>query len=135
MFHKSCRPFDDSALAREPLRAAEDFARGDFEQALERSERFVRLGPNEAWAWRFRGECLFALGRYQEASRCFRRALELGGIGTEDTFLWQAIALERTGDVAGARHTLEEAMAHGESVPGELWSKAESQLRALPPVA
>ena len=131
MFTKSCRPFDNPALAREPLLASEDFALGNFERALERSERFVTLVPNEAWAWRFKGECLFSLGRYEEASLCFQKALDLGGIGTQDTFLWQAIALERTGDLDRARHTLQTALAACPEVPEDLLHKAEKQLRSM----
>ena len=131
MFTKSCRPFDNPALAQEPLLASEDFALGNFERALERSERFVLLVPQEAWAWRFKGECLFSLGRYEEASLCFQKALDLGGIGTQDTFLWQAIALERTGDLDAARDTLETALAGSDEVPLELLQKAKHQLQSI----
>lgn len=135
MFTKSCRPFDNPALAQEPLLASEDFALGNFERALERSERFVMLVPNEAWAWRFKGECLFSLGRYEDASLCFQKALDLGGIGTEDTFLWQAIAQERTGNLDAARDTLESALADSDEVPLDLLHKAKEQLRSIGKVA
>ncbi|MEM8931022.1 MAG: hypothetical protein AAGE94_07595 [Acidobacteriota bacterium] len=107
----SCRPFDDPTAVREPLLASEDFGRGHYDRALERSERFVMRAPCEAWSWRFKAECLLSLGRAAEAAACFDRALTYGGPGTEDTALWMAIAQHRAGDTAAAGATLRAFLA------------------------
>ena len=109
----SCRPFDDPATLREPLIASEEFGRGLYHRALERSERFVLRFPREAWCWRFKAECLLELGRAVDAADCFDRALSLGGSGTEDTALWKAIAQHRAGDLPGAVSTLRAFLATG----------------------
>ena len=133
MFNKSRRPFDDSSLSREPLLASEDFCSGNYTRALERSERLVRLAPHESWAWRFQGECLFALGRWAAADECFDRAIHLGGSGTADTRLWKAMTREHLGDLDGARAALEPLVEAAAEIPADVRAKAREHLRTLTP--
>ena len=52
------------------------------------------------------------------------------GGGTEDTFLWRALALQAAGDTAEARAVLETFLAEHDDLP-ELTGKAKDTLTRL----
>jgi Flp pilus assembly protein TadD len=78
-------------------RAAEFFRRGDHAEALRRANAMLAVGPQVAMTWRFKGECLFQMERYEEAEACFRRARELGGPGIEEVMIWVAFCQQNVG--------------------------------------
>src|SRR6476661_3363060 len=90
----------------DPNRAAEFFRRGDFAAALRRADVMLASGPHIALSWRFKGECLFQMNRFEEAERCFRRAHEIGGPGTEEVIFWAAFCQHNSGQQAAAESTL-----------------------------
>jgi len=90
--------------------ALELYRAGRFEEALRIADALIAEGPGIPLSWRFRGECLYSLGRYAEAVPSFDKATAIGGKGTQDTFLWAAIALHQGGQKAEARERLERAL-------------------------
>lgn len=133
---RSFSPLEPPALSQETQSASEAFLNGRFGEALESSERLVSQQPREAWSWRFRGECFLFLQRFEDANLCFEKAMSLGAGGTEDTFLWQALALHHSGDPDGARSILESFLAKEPplaevSCRGELVSKARTTLQSI----
>ena len=98
---------DPLPLCQETRSASDAFVEGRFGEALESSNRLITEMPREAWFWRFRGECFLFLQRFDDAAECFEQAMSLGASGgTEDTFLWQALALQQAGREAEARSLL-----------------------------
>lgn len=123
-------PLDEPPLAQQTLAASEAFLDGRFGEALATSESLIHKMPREAWSWRFKGECLLFLQRFDDAAECFRHAMELGACGTEDTFLWRALALQAAGQPDAARQVLESFLAT-EAGPLELAAKARTTLTSL----
>ena len=111
-------------------KAAEFLRRGDYTEALRRAEVMLAAGPHVALSWRFKGECLFHLGRYSEAVESFRRAAEIGGEGTEDMFLWQALALHNGGQPEQAKLVIREFLTSGAG-SSEMVAKARAALAKL----
>ena len=114
----------------DPSRATEFFRRGDFAEALRRADLMLAAGPHIALTWRFKGECLYNLKRHAEAVECFGQAAELGGPGTEDMFLWQALALHNGGQPEQARQVVRDFLASGAGTP-ELIAQARRALAKL----
>lgn len=127
---RSLQPFDPPALSQETLTASEAFLDGRYTEALESSERFVSQKPGEAWSWRFRGECFLFLQRFEDAAACFEKAMSLGAGGTEDTFLWKALAMHNAGEPEAARSILESFLEDEANHP-ELASKARIALDVI----
>jgi Flp pilus assembly protein TadD len=50
---------------------------GDFESALSFFEQALLLEPNNPDLWNQKGVALRSLGRYDEASECYNRSLQL----------------------------------------------------------
>jgi hypothetical protein len=123
---KTPEPGDDL----DTKRALEFFARGDYGEALRRVEVMLAAGPDVALSWRFQGECLFHLNRYLTAADSFRRAGELGGPGTEDLFLWEALSLHNAGMTEPAKQVIRDFLASGRGTP-ELVAKAQGALAKL----
>ena len=121
---------DEPPLSQQTLAASEAFMDGRFGEALETSESLIDKMPREAWSWRFKGECLLFLQRYEDAAECFQKAMELGAYGTEDTFLWQAMALQNAGEPEKAKAVLESFLAQDGGLP-DLTHKAQSSLGDL----
>lgn len=93
------------------IREALDLYRKErFVEALAIADKLIAVGPAVALSWRFRGECLFALGRHLEAVESFDKAAAIGGKGTEDVFLWAALALHNGGRPAEAKERLQRAL-------------------------
>jgi tetratricopeptide (TPR) repeat protein len=93
-FRKKASPSDDDL---DPDRATEFFRRGDFAEALRRADVILEAGPLIALSWRFKGECLFQLGQFDDAEVCFGRADEIGGPGTEEVLFWAALCMHNVG--------------------------------------
>jgi tetratricopeptide (TPR) repeat protein len=110
--------------------AVECFRRGDYREALRRAEVMLAASPQVALSWRFKGECLFHLARYAEAVEDFRRAAELGGPGTEDMFLWQALSLHNGGQPEQAKQVIRDFLASGAGTPA-LIAQAQGALAKL----
>ena len=111
-----------------PERALDCYRRGAFKEALRRAEAILELGPEVALSWRFKGECLVSLDRYVEAVKCFEKSEAIGGPGTEDVFLWKALALYNGGSRATARRVLMKFL-DSDSQDAELIQQAENTLR------
>ena len=89
-----------------PENAIRLFQSGRFEEALSYAEAMLEASPEVALSWRFKGECLGELQRFQEAEECLVRAVALGGPGTEDLPNHIALMQFCYGNVAGAVKTL-----------------------------
>lgn len=89
---------------------AYDFVRiGEEERGIERITEFLDRMP-EAWnAWFLLGWAQRRLARFEEASRAFDRAVELGG-DNADTWNELSICRMETGDFRGARAALRNAL-------------------------
>ena len=130
MFGFSRKKPKPSADDLNPARAIEFFKRGDFPEALRRSEAMLVADPDIPMSWRFKGECLFSMKRFAEAIECFDRAAGLGGPGTEDMFLWKALALQNVGKQESAKQVIQRFLAIGDGTP-ELIAKAKGALAKL----
>lgn len=106
------------------------FRQGSFTEALAISDRLIALGPTIALSWRFRGECLVALQRHDEAVDAFDKASGLGGPGTDDLFLWSSLALHNGGKPEQAKERLREALASTQLTP-ELRARTQAALQTL----
>ena len=106
------------------------YRRGAFREALSIADRLIAGSPGIALSWRFRGECLFSLQRYQEAVASFDKAGELGGPGTDDVFLWSSLALHNGGRRDEAKARLRDALA-STALRAELRAKTEAALQTL----
>lgn len=109
-------------------RALECYRRGAFREALRRAEAILEAGPEVALSWRFRGECLFSLERYVEAAKSFERSESIGGPGTEDAFLWRALALYNGGQRERAKEVVWDFL-ESDNKDDELVAKATNALR------
>jgi cytochrome c-type biogenesis protein CcmH/NrfG len=107
-FQKKASPGGDDM---DPSVATEFFQRGDFAEALRRADVILAAGPHIAMTWRFKGECLFQLNRFGEAEACFRRAHEIGGLGTEEVLVWAAFCQQNAGQCEAAVSTLQSYIA------------------------
>jgi tetratricopeptide (TPR) repeat protein len=114
-----------------PNRAAEFFKRGDYKEALRRADAILAFGPQVAMSWRFKGECLFQMERYDEAAACFRQAHELGGPGVEEVIIWAAFCEHNTGRYQAAEETLLRYLAALPAGASEPRAKAERVLQAF----
>jgi uncharacterized protein YegJ (DUF2314 family) len=113
-------------------KALECFQRGDFQEALRRADAIIAAVPEVGMSWRFKGECLFSLGRYLDAVECFDRAGQLGGPGTEEVFLWKAICLANAGQRDQAIQWLHRVLAAaGPTLPRQLREQAQKLLEKL----
>jgi tetratricopeptide (TPR) repeat protein len=90
----------------------------------------VAGGPEIALSWRFRGECLFSLQRYDEACVSFDKAANLGGPGTDDVFLWSSLALHNGGRREEAKTRLRDALA-STRLTRELRTRTQTALTQL----
>ena len=113
-FRKKAPPEDNDL---DPGRAMELFSQRNYGEALRRADVMLAAGPHVALSWRFRGECLFHLEHYVEAMESFRRAAALGGPGTEDMFLWQALSLHNGGMPDQAKQVIRDFLASGTGSP------------------
>lgn len=103
-----------------------------FQEALDIADALIAAGPSVPLSWRFRGECLFSLQRYAEAVAAFDKAAALGGKGTDDLFLWSALALHNGGKPDEAMQRLRAALANPKLSP-ELRARADEAIKRLQP--
>ena len=118
----------------DPDRAVAYFRRGNYLEALRRADAIVAARPDVALGWRFHGECLFHMEFYEDAVESFGRAAGLGGEGTEDMFLWQALALHNDGQSEPAKQVIRNVLASGTGTP-QLVAQAEGALAKLEAVS
>jgi tetratricopeptide (TPR) repeat protein len=124
-FKKKSSPANDDL---DPRRAAEFFQQGDHAEALRRADVILTAGPQVGMSWRFKGECLFQMHRYNEAETCFLRAHELGGPGTEEVLFWAAFCQHNAGKRGAAVATLEDYI---DSLPPGASERRRQAERAL----
>ncbi len=92
------------------FKEAFDFIRlGQEEKGLERALEFVGTYPDVWNGWFLVGWAHRRLGHWDEGMKAFRRAIELGSRET-DTLNEYSICQMETGDLDGARRSLEEAL-------------------------
>ena len=106
------------------------YRQGSYRDALAIGDHLIASGPNIALSWRFRGECLFSLHRYDEAVASFEKAGELGGPGTDDVFLWSSLALHNGGKPEQAKARLRDALASNQ-LSSELRVRTQTALQQL----
>jgi len=106
------------------------FRKGSFTDALAIADRLIAAAPDVGLSWRFRGECLFSLTRYDEAIAAFDKAAQIGGPGTDDLILWSSLALHNGGKRDEAKARLRDALTSREA-SGELRSKIQAALQTL----
>jgi tetratricopeptide (TPR) repeat protein len=82
---------------------------GKPREALESIHIFLEKHPLVWNGWFMLGWALRLLGRYEDAEAAFRKAIELGGAGS-DTSNELAICLMERGDIEGAQKELEAAL-------------------------
>jgi tetratricopeptide (TPR) repeat protein len=111
--------------------ATDHFRMGNYQEALRRADAILAAGPHVALSWRFKGECLFEMERYAEAIACFDKAVELGGPGTEELFIWKALALHGSGELEEAEALLAQYIADTGKHPPQLVLKAQGILTEL----
>ena len=58
-------------------KGTENLRNGDFENALSFFEQALLLKPDDPDLWNQKGVVLRSLGRYDEASECYNRSLQL----------------------------------------------------------
>jgi tetratricopeptide (TPR) repeat protein len=109
------------------------YRKGQFQEALRIGDRLIEADPGIGLSWRFRGECLFSLARYADAVEAFEKAAAVGGKGTDDVFLWSALALHNAGQQAEAKARVQRALAT--KLSPELRGRAEEALRKLDTIA
>ena len=129
MFGGSDGPGDADRGVADIRQALDLYRKGRFQEALANADKLIAAGPSVPLSWRFRGECLFSLGRHLEAVESFDKAAAIGGKGTEDVFLWAALALHNGGRPAEARQRIERAL-QGDLTP-ELRTRAQQALSKL----
>ena len=110
MFGGGDGPGDADRGVADIRQALDLYRKGRFREALAMADTLIAAGPSVALSWRFRGECLFSLGRHLEAVEAFDKAAAIGGKGTEDIFLWAALALHNGGQAAEAKERLQRAL-------------------------
>ena len=111
-------------------RALDLLRRKDYQGALRQVDAMLQEHPDVAMSWRFRGECLFYLQRYDEAAEAFATAARLGGPGTEEMFLWQALSLVNAGKRSEGMELVRSFLAFGNGAP-ELVHKARTALETF----
>ena len=55
----------------------ENIKNGDFEKALSFLEQAILLKPDDPDLWNNKGTALRSLGRYDEATECYNKSLQL----------------------------------------------------------
>jgi len=103
---------------------------GAYSEALDVADRLIEAGPNIPISWRFRGECLFSLGRYAESVVAFDKAAAIGGPGTEEVLLSAALALHNGGEPEKAKARLRQVLAKT-SISAELRVRVEDALSKI----
>ncbi|BDC96677.1 tetratricopeptide repeat protein [Treponema saccharophilum] len=86
-------------------------SRGEEEKGLEEIRKFIEKNPDVWNAWFMLGWGMRRLGKYGAAKQAFEKAMQLEGGDTSDTKNELAICQMEEGDLAGAKKTLESALA------------------------
>ena len=102
-------PEDDEALLN---KANGLFSLGNFKDAIEYYQRFLKLCPEEGAAYMFIGNCLLNMGHPEEAMPQYNKALECFrkyDIGTSEVNQCRAFTFSQLGNVEQALLCLDEA--------------------------
>ena len=107
---KIIKDIGEQGLDDDSFREAYDcISRGNDEMGLSRIREFIERRPKVWNGWFVLGWALRKLGRYGDSLESFRKAVELGGAGS-DIRNEMAICLMELGDLGGARKELETAL-------------------------
>jgi tetratricopeptide (TPR) repeat protein len=106
------------------------FREGKFDEALKRANAIIELDETNALSWRFKGEVLFQIERYDESISAFESAEKIGGIGTEEIFFWRALAYYNSGNLNKANEVFSEYLQSGSNNP-QLASKVKAALAKI----
>lgn len=111
----SASGFGGSDEKKHLLRANENFAQGNFEQALREFSKVLEFNPSSSEAWIGQARMLIELEEYREANLWADKALEKFPRSAE-LLAAKAVALARLGDTVAALTYSDNAMAEkGES--------------------
>lgn len=112
-------------------RALQFFRTGDFPAALQCAEEIIAAQGDVGLSWRFKGECLFSMGRFDEAVASFQTAANTGGDGTDDMFLWISLCHANAGRIDEAKQVLNDYLRHSKIATPELIGRAQDALNTL----
>jgi tetratricopeptide (TPR) repeat protein len=99
-----------------------------FEEALAKVDAFLVTRSDVAMAWRFKGECLANLKRYEEAIAPYAKAAEMGGRVAVEAKLSKATAEWNAGKHDDARATLTAVLDEGEAHEESVLARASQML-------
>lgn len=119
---RAARALGDSALPlwleADDLVGTPGQTRGDCQRALEYADIAMSMMPAHPWPIETRGMALFRLGRYEESTAAFRRAVELRGGYQMVDLAFLRMALYRLGRTEEARELEPEMAAYSERLQG-----------------
>jgi tetratricopeptide (TPR) repeat protein len=107
------------------------FAADKFDEALSHVEAYLATHPEIAMAWRFKGECLAKLGRYEEAIPWLAKAAAKGGRGAAAALVAKATAEWNARKQDDARATLAVLLENEEGKHDEGMLQVAAQLLGL----
>jgi tetratricopeptide (TPR) repeat protein len=115
----------------EIARALGFFRGGEFEEALECADAIIAKSPENGLSWRFKGECLFSLGRFDDAISSFEAAAARSGEGTQDMFLWISLCHANAGRIPQAKEVLNHYIKIAPDAAPDLIARAQKALETL----
>lgn len=62
--------------------------RREYDKALSHAEAIIRLYPEQSHGYALKGDALFWMGRYEEAARLYKKALDMGRTSKEENVYW-----------------------------------------------
>jgi tetratricopeptide (TPR) repeat protein len=63
-------------------------ARKQYDKALSHAEAIIRLYPEQSHGYALKGDALFWMGRYEEAARLYKKALDMGRTSKAENVYW-----------------------------------------------
>ena len=66
--------------------------RRQYNKAMSHAEVIIRLYPEQSHGYALKGDALFAMERYEEASRLYKKALDMGQTAKFDNVYWNLYA-------------------------------------------
>ena len=114
----------------DPNQAVECYKQGNYQEALMRADAMIQAAPSVALSYRFKGEVLLEMQRYQEAIAAFSQAEKIGGPGTEELCCFRALAYINLGDTRSALALLN-AQLKAKTCSPELSIKIENMISKL----
>ncbi|MCB2387254.1 tetratricopeptide repeat protein [Thalassolituus alkanivorans] len=101
----------------DPNIATDCFREGKFTEALKRADAIIQLDKKNPLSWRFKGEVLFQIEKYDDAVKAFESAERIGGVGTEEIFFWRALAYYNSGNLSKANEVFNNYLKADDNSP------------------